>query len=651
MALVNFTNLDFDQIKTSIKDYLRTNSNFTDYDFEGSSLSQIIDILAYNTYISSYNANMISNEVFIDSATLRENVVSLARNIGYLPRSRTASSTTINFFVDLSSETAGVNPVNTSDNINQARTVTLKKGIVCSSSQSFGSETYTFSTLSDITVPVINNIASFDNVPIFEGTYVEQEFTVNPFTPNPPQRYILDNPNIDYNTITVRVKNSISDTFESEFKFSDTLFSIDENSRVFFLQEVPDEKYELLFGDGVFGKKLETDNVIKASYLITNGSVADRISSFTFNGNLFFNSNENNVITNGISLITSNNPSSGGREIEDVNSIRTYAPQNYSAQNRAVTANDFRALVPKLYPEIETLSVYGGEDLDPPVFGKVFIALKPKNNIFLSNTAKEILKKKIKSFTVAGIRPEIIDLKYLYIEIESDVYYDTNFTSKPNDVLTKILKNIENYSKSSELNKYGSRFRYSNITRLIDNSDRSITSNITSVRMRRDLRAALNTFAEYEICFGNQFYIKNQSGYNIRSSGFNIDGFAETVYLGDLPDADFKKGTIFIFRLESDGRPAIIKPSAGTIDYVKGEIILNPLNITGTKIFRGDNIIEISALPDSNDIIGLTDLYLQLDSSNAKITMFEDRIISGSDTSGTTFIKNSSYLDEDLIRK
>jgi hypothetical protein len=651
MALVNFTNLDFDQIRTSIKDYLRTNSNFTDYDFEGSSLSHIIDILAYNTYISSYNANMISNEVFIDSATLRENVVSLARNIGYLPRSKTASSTTINFFVDLSDVASGDNPVNTNEDPNEARTVTLKRGVVCSSSQSFGSESYIFSTLSDITVPVINNIATFNNVPIYEGNYIEQEFTINPFTPNPPQRYILDNSNIDYKTITVKVKNSVRDTFESEYKFADSLFSIDENSRVFFLQEVPDEKYELLFGDGVFGKKLETDNIIKVSYLITNGSVADRISSFTFNGILFFNSNEANVRTRGISLITANSPSSGGREIEDVNSIRSYAPQNYSAQNRAVTANDFRALVPKLYPEIETLSVYGGEDLDPPVFGKVFIALKPKNNVFLSNTAKEILKKKIKSYTVAGIRPEIIDLKYLYIEIESDVYYDTNFTSKPNDVLTKILRNIENYSKSSDLNKYGSRFRYSNITRLIDNSDRSITSNITSVRIRRDLRASLNTLAEYEICFGNSFHVRNQNGYNIRSSGFNIDGTAETVYLADAPNDDLEKGSIFVFRLESNGIPVIVKPSAGTIDYVKGEIILNPLNITGTKIFRGDNLIEISALPDSNDIIGLTDLYLQLDSSNATITMFEDRIISGSDTSGTSFIKNSSYLDEDLIRK
>lgn len=638
MALVNFTNLDFDQIKTSIKDYLRTNSNFTDYDFEGSSLSQIIDILAYNTYISSYNANMISNEVFIDSATLRENVVSLARNIGYLPRSKTASSTTINFFVDLSNISV------------EAKTVTLKKGIVCSSSQSFGSDAYTFSTLSNITVPVINGVASFNNVPIFEGNYIEQEFLVNPFSPNPPQRYILDNPGIDYSTITLKIKNSQTDGFEEEYKFSDNLFSVDENSKVFFLQEIPDEKYELLFGDGVFGKKLESGNIIKVSYLITNGPAADRISSFTFNGNLIYDSIEGRAITNGISLVTSNGASSGGREIEDLNSIRSYAPQNFSSQNRAVTANDFRALVPRLYPEIETLSVYGGEDLDPPVFGKVFIALKPKNNIFLSNNAKEILKRKIKSYTVAGIRPEIVDLKYLYIEIESDVYYNTNFSSKPNDILTKILKNIENYSKSTELNKYGSRFRYSNIVRVIDNTDRAITSNITSVRMRRDLRASLNIFAEYEICFGNKFYIKNPNGYNIRSSGFKINGVADTLYLGDTPNEGNKNGVIFLFKLDLNRNPVIVKSSAGTIDYVKGEITLNPLNITDTSIFRGDNIIEISALPDSNDVIGLTDLYLKLDANNANITIIEDRIISGSDISGTSFIKNSSYLDEDLIR-
>jgi hypothetical protein len=639
MALVNFTNLDFDQIKTSIKDYLRSNSNFTDYDFEGSNLTHIIDLLAYNTYISSYNANMVSNEVFLDSATLRENVVSLARNIGYLPRSRTSASTTIDFIVDF-----GLNDDNVS-------TVTLQKGIVCTSSQTFDAESYTFCSLNDLTVSVSDDIAVFSNVPIYEGTYVEQEFVVSPFTPNPPQRYILDNPNIDYNTIKVTVRNSQIDTFEQEYKFVNNLFSITEDSKVFFVQEIPDQKYELIFGDGVFGKKLEDGNIIRVSYLISNGTKGNRISAFTFNGNLISSSNQGNlIVTNGISLITANESTFGGREIEDVNSIRSYAPQNYSSQNRAVNANDFKALVPKLYPEIESLSVYGGEDLTPPKFGRVYIAVKPKNGTYLSNSARELLKSRIKPYTIAGVRTEIIDLKYLYVELDSRVYYNTNLSTRPDDIRSAVLRNLKNYAKSSDLNTYGNRFKYSKIQKIIDDTHLAVTSNITSVRMRRDLRSAINTLAEYEICFGNQFHIKDENGYNIRSSGFKINGIQDTVYLGDVPDSTLEKGTIIIFRLESNGSPTIVKSSAGTIDYLKGEIILNPLNITETSIFRGDNLIEISIIPESNDVIGLNDLFLQIDQSQINVVMYEDRISSGSDFSGTTYIRNSSYLDEKLIR-
>ena len=640
MALVNFTNLDFDQIKTSIKDYLRSNSNFVDYDFEGSNLSQIIDLLAYNTYISSYNANMVSNEVFIDSATLRENVVSLARNIGYLPRSRASASTKITFIVDMTLNASTIT----------ASSVTLKKGIVCTSSQVFDTESYSFCVMNDVTVPVVDGVAIFENIEVFEGTYIEQEFTVSPFVPNPPQRYILGSSNIDYNTIKVKVRNSAIDTFEQEYKFAENLFEITENSKVFYLQEIPDQKYELIFGDGVFGKKLLDNNIVKTSYLVSNGSSGNRISAFTFNGKLIFDSKDDNVITTGISLITASEPSAGGREIEDVHSVRSYSTQNYSAQNRAVNANDYKALIPKLYPEIESLSVYGGEDLDPPRFGRVYIALKPRNGIYLSNSGRDLIKRRIKPYTLAGIKTEIVDLKYLYIEIDSKVYYNTNISTNPNDLSTSIFKNIKNYANSIELNQYGTRFKYSKILKVIDDTSQAITSNITSIRMRRDLRAAVNSLAEYEICFGNEFHIKDANGYNIRSSGFKIDGVSETVYIGDKPNSDLKTGVIFLFKLES-GNPVIVKSSAGTINYEKGEIILNPLNIKDTSVFRGDYLIEISVLPQSNDVIGLNDLYLQLDPSQINIVMYEDRISSGSDYSGTSYIKNSSYLEERLIRE
>ena len=308
MALVNFTNLDFDQIRTSIRDYLRSNSNFTDYDFEGSNLSTLIDVLAYNTYISSYNANMISNEIFIDGATLRENVVSLARNIGYVPRSRTAAKASISFFVD------------TTNFIPEPITLTLKKGVVCTSSNTFGSESYSFVLPSDVTVPVVNGIALFEDIQIYEGTFLTTNFIVESENPAPPQRYILDNASIDTSLISVSVKDTQSSTTSRKFAFSNSLLAVTSSSRVFFLQEVEDQRCELIFGDGVFGEKLQPLNYIEVSYIITNGENGNGVSSFIFNGRIL--DNNNRTITSGISQVTTNISSQGGKEIESIESIK-----------------------------------------------------------------------------------------------------------------------------------------------------------------------------------------------------------------------------------------------------------------------------------------------------------------------------------------
>ncbi|MGA1048058.1 MAG: hypothetical protein ACO3UU_08600, partial [Minisyncoccia bacterium] len=495
MALVNFTNLDFDQIKTSIKDYLRSNSNFTDYDFEGSNLSVLIDVLAYNTYISSYNANMISNEVFIDGATLRENVVSLAKTIGYVPRSRKSARANISFFVDTTG--FSTNPL----------TLTLKRGTVCSSSTSFGNSSYTFSVPDDITVPVVNGIAFFDSISVYEGTLLTSNFTVNSLNPAPPQRYILDNANIDTSSIQVSVRNSQASTISRKFLASDSIFEVTPTSRVFFIQEIEDQRYELIYGDGIFGEKLQSQNFIETSYISTNGELGNGISSFTFNGRIV--DNNNNLVSNGISLITTVSPSQGGNEIESVSSIKNYAPRIYSSYNRAVTAADYDALIPKIYPETQSVSVFGGEDLTPPQYGKVFITIKPFYGPFVPNSIKDNLKNKLRRYGVAGIVPEILDLKYLYIECDSTVYYNTNLAPNSDFVKTIVSNNINNYANSTELNKYGSRFKYSKYQAIIDNSHESVTSNITKIQMRRDLRASLNQFANYEICFGNEFHIKN----------------------------------------------------------------------------------------------------------------------------------------------
>jgi len=638
MALVNFTNLDFDQIKFSIKDYLRSNSNFTDYDFEGSNLSQIIDLLAYNTYISSYNANMVSNEVFIDSATLRENVVSLARNIGYIPRSRKAAKATISFFIDTTP--FPTNPI----------TLTLRKGLVCTSASQFGDQNFTFCTLEDVTVPVVNGIASFDNVEIYEGSYITNNFTVSSENPGPPQRYILNNANIDTSSIRVLIQDSQIITNLTKYNFSNDLFDINSESRIFFLQEVEDQRYELIFGDGIFGKKLLANNIIQVSYLITNGENGNGVQGFTFAGRIA--DNNGNLISDRISAITTVSSSEGGNEIESVASVKNYSTRLFSSFNRAVTAADYEVLIPKIYPETQSVSVFGGEDLDPPEFGKVFITIKPFYGPFLSRTIKDNLKNILRKYSVAGIVPEILDLKYIYVEYKTTAYYNTNKAPGSDYVRSLIAQNINQYSESTELNKYGAKFKYSKFQKIVDDSHESVTSNITVVSIRRDLRAVLNQFADYEICYGNSFHIKNTNGYNIKSSGFNVRGIEGTVYLSDMPISN-TDGEMFLFKLESPTNPKIIKTKVGTIKYDKGEILLSPIYITATeKTSGGEPIVEISASPESNDVIGKQDLYLQLDINNSSLDMLSDEISSGADTSGTTHKATTSYsTDEIFVRK
>ncbi len=640
MPLVNFTNLDFDQIKTTLKDYLRANSNFTDYDFEGSNLSSIIDVLAYNTYITSYNANMVANEVFIDSATLRENVVALARNIGYVPRSRKAAAATISFFVDLTQITPAPS------------TLTLKKGVVCSSQSSFGSESFVFSIVEDITVPVVNNTASFNEITVYEGTLVESNFTFS--SQNPNQKFILDNSGIDTETIRVSVKNNQSATASVKYSYQDNILDITDTSNVFYLQEIEDERYEMFFGDGVFGRKLEESNYVTAAYITSNGDSANGLGQFAYSGILEYTRNGITYsVANGISLVTTESPSAGGEEIESVDSIRKFAPKIYASQNRALTSNDYETLIPsKIYPETESISVFGGEELIPPQYGKVFISIKPRFGDFLPNLIKENIKLKLKKYAVAGIVPEILDLKYLYVEVDSNVYYNTNLAPNADYVSSLVQTNATKYAESTELNKYGARFKYSKFLKTIDDSDASVTSNITTIQIRRDLRVVLDSIAEYQIGFGNEFYIKNQNGYNIKSTAFRVSDIGSEVYLSDVPNSNREKGSLFLFTVPNvnSPTPTVVKRNVGTIDYKKGIITLNPINIISGKLKDGQTIIEISACPKSNDVIGLQDLYLQLDISSSNFDMVVDDIASGLDPSASNYNVTSSYSNGNLVR-
>ena len=641
MPLVNFTNLDFNQIKTTLKDYLKANSNFTDYDFEGSNLSTILDVLAYNTYITSYNANMVANEVFIDSATLRENVVALARNIGYIPRSRKAARATISFFVD----TTNIQPPPSS--------ITLRKGPVAASSSAFGNQSFIFSILDDITVPVFNNVAEFNDISIYEGVVLNTTFTYS--SRNPNQRFILPNNGIDSSLISVIVKNNEQSTISVKYIQQDSLFEVKSNSKVYYLQEIEDERYELIFGDNVFGQALEEGNFIDVGYIVSNGDSGNGVNQFSFSGRLTYTRNGvEYVVNSGISLLTAGLASSGGEQIETVESVKRYAPRIYTTQNRALTANDYETLIPaKIYPETESISVFGGEELIPPQYGKVFISIKPRVGDFLPNLVKDEIKLKLKKYAVAGIVPEILDLKYLYIEVNSKVYYNTNLAQSSDYVSSVVQANALKYAESTELNKYGARFKYSKFLKIIDDSHEAVTSNITTISMRRDLRASLNSLAEYQIGFGNQFHIKSADGYNIKSSAFKVSGRTEDVYIGDVPNANGTSGNVFLFTVPTvaSNSPTIVQNNVGTIDYVNGIITLNPINVVSTsKVKNGQSTIEISAIPQSNDVIGLQDLYLQLDINDSIFDMVSDEISSGLDPSASNYIVSSSYSNGNLVR-
>ena len=640
MPLANFTNLDFNQVKTTLREYLKENSNFTDYDFEGSNLSSILDVLAYNTYITSYNANMVANEVFIDSATLRENVVSLARNIGYLPKSRKAATGVITFFVD----TTNVSPT--------PSTLTLKKGPVATSQGGFGNSSFVFSILEDITVPVNDGIAEFNNISIFEGNLLTANFTYSARNPN--RKFLLDNIGIDTELLTVRVKPNEQSSKSVKYTRQDSLFEVKPESLVYYLQEVDDERYQVLFGDDLFGKKLEDNNYISVDYITCNGESANGVGQFSFAGRLVYSRNaQEYVVTNGISLLTTGLSARGGEEIEGVESIKKFAPRIYASQNRALTANDYESLIPtKIYPETESISVFGGEELVPPQYGKVFISIKPRFGDFIPNLIKENIKKKLKKYAVAGIVPELLDLKYLYVEVDSKVYYNTNLAPSSAFVSSTVQNNVRRYAESTELNKYGARLKYSKLLKLIDDSHNSVTSNITTVAIRRDLRLTLNTFVEYQIGFGNEFHIKSMNGYNIKSSGFTVAGIQETVYVSDLPDTNRQTGTLFFFTLPNPGSqsPNIVKRETGFINYRSGVITLNPVNMTGAKTKDGQPILELSATPHSNDVIGLQDLYLQLDTSKSLFEPVVDDVTSGLDPSASTYIVSSSYSNGNLVR-
>jgi len=634
MAFIQFTNLDFDQIRTSIKDYLRASSTFTDFDFEGSNFSVLIDVLAYNTYLTAYNTNMVTNEAFLDSATIRENVVSLARNIGYVPLSRRAAKANISFIL--------------TDIATSVQTVTLKAGTVCTGN--LDNTSYIFSIPEDITVGVSNGEAIFSEVDIYEGSFLSKSFTVDTSQPN--QKYILPNPYIDTSTIRVNVKNTKNDSTAEEYSAVDNIVGISSISKIFLTQEISDEKYEIFFGDGIIGSKLSNLNYITATYITTNGKDGNGASNFTFSGTILGDNNTGNNLSGKVGTIIANTASQNGDNIQSIESVRYYAPRLYSSQYRAVTSSDYEALIPSIYPNIESVTAYGGEDLDPPQYGRVFIAAKPKNSDYLSEATKEYILQSLKKYTIAGIKQQFVDINVVYVELDSTVYYNSNFVGSVNDLQTKIIDSVNSFSNSTELNKFGGRFKYSKCLRVIDATSNSITSNITKIKIRRNLGVILNSPTNYLICFENRFHTETaistaEGAYNIRSSGFYIRGIANEVFISDIPNNSMETGKLFIFYLDRSSIKTV-SSNIGTIDYINGNLNIDNINVTSTT--KPNNIIEIEATPYSNDIIAKKSIYLKLDVGNSNFTMEKDIVASGENSSGSKFNPESSYFTGNKVR-
>lgn len=635
MPFTNYTNLDFDQIKTSIKDYLRSNSTFTDFDFEGSNFSVLIDTLAYNTYINAFNSNLAVNEVFLDSATIRENVVSLARNIGYVPRSRKCSTAVVSFDIQTTSNSS---------------TLTLQPEIVCVGS--VDNSSYIFSVPEEITRTVSESgVAKFENITVYQGRVLTATFTVDSSL---DQKFIIPNPYVDTSTIRVYVKGVGDSGLGKKYALIDNIITVNKDSETFLIQEVQDEKYELLFGDDIFGKKLANGSIITVYYIVTEGKDGNGSSEFSFVGSIK-NSNGVVIAPSNTVTVTTLDSSKNGSNIESIDSIKYFAPRLYSSQYRAVTSNDYESIIKNIiYPNAEVVNVVGGEELEPPEYGSITISIKPKEGLYLSEFEKQLILSKLKQYAITGINQKIIDIKVLYVELDSYTYYNSSISPGPESLKTKVTNSLSSYSNSLDVNKFGGRFKYSKLLQIIDNTDVSITSNITKIIIRRNLNTLLNQFAEYELCYGNRFHINSESGGNIKSTGFRIATESEFLYLTDVPNADKLTGTLAVIKLSSipGESPRTVVSSAGTVDYVRGEIRLNAINIVGTE--KPNGVIEVQAYPESNDVVALKDLYLTLDISKSKINMIKDVISSGENTSGVLFARDyyqSSYSNGSLIRE
>ena len=596
-SFVQVSNLDFQDIKTALKEYLRAQSDFTSYDFEGSAMSVLLDVLAYNTYYTAFNTNMVVNELFLDSATLRDNVVSLAKQLGYKPKSRTAPVAKVSFSASYGQSSP--------------TTALFKKGTGFTTT--FDDTLYSFVAIDDHTAPVSNSTAVFTEIPVYEGTLIENNYIVDTSI---KQRFIIQNANVDISSLRVRVFASDQSTAYLDHEYSDNILNVGPDSPVFFVDEIEDERYEIFFGDGVIGRALENGEQIEISYLITNGASTNGAKNFTWNGvltDIFYSTGFPVSVS-----VEGSVAAEGGAEIESISQIKYNAPKYFSTQDRAVTSDDYAAIVRNIYPAISDIITFGGEEDDPPEYGKVKIVIKPESSNYLSNATKKDIAKKLKPYMVASVIPDIIDASILYVEVNSSIYYDSSRTTqRPEQVQTKVKSSLESYLKQSQTEKFNGKFRYSKFVSTIDNSDSSINSNTTSLTLRKDFFPQLNSKSYYEICYQNRFDEKCE-GPVVTSTGFKVSEFPTyTVYLED------NDGAMVLYRLDRlTGDKITLNDSVGTVNYEKGEVQLYDLTIVQGSF--SDNKIELRALPMYDDIVAMREVYLDVDMTSSKFTAYPE---------------------------
>jgi hypothetical protein len=610
------SDFDFDSVKANLKTFLQSQTEFQDYNFEGSGFSILLDILAYNTHYLGFNANMLANEMYLDSADIRKNIVSLAKMLNYTPSSVRSPVASIDIEV----------------NDATGSTLTMPKGTIFTTTVS--GVGYQYLTNEDYTITPTNGVFNFSNVDIYEGTLVTFRYTVD--NEDPDQKYIIQNANADTTTLKVSVQESSTNTTTNIYSLAGGFNNVTDTSKVYFLQEVDDGKFEVYFGDGVLGAAVSTGNIVTLEYIVTNRDESNGASTFTLATTI-----------GGFSdiTITTNSVSQGGNAAESKESIRFNAPLGYATQNRAVTTSDYETIVKSIYPNALSVSAWGGEDDETPVYGTVKIAIKAASGSMLTTATKASIITSLKAFNVASVRPVIVDPETTSILITSTVKYDSRLTTKSATTLkSDVLNTITDYNTNT-LQKFDSIFRYSKILGLIDNTDTSIVSNITTIKIRKQFSPTLNSSTKYDIYFRNSLY-NPVSGYNasqggiLESSGFKVSGDTTNIYFLD----DDGAGNVRRYRL-SGGVRTYANNAQGTINYSTGQITLNSLNITTIENIRGatSTVIELTVKPNSNDIIPVRDQIVEVDVANSSIAVEPDTFIGGSADAGIGYTTTTSY--------